>query len=87
MIQFPVSILPLMFCSKLKLRFSIFINGFENFLDPLIPYYAEEGKSYLTIAIGCTGGKHRSVFVAEHLYAWLKQKDYKVTLKHRDLIE
>ena len=68
-------------------RFSIFINGFENFLDPLIPYYADEGKSYLTIAIGCTGGKHRSVFVAEHLYAWLKQKDYKVTLKHRDLIE
>ena len=52
-----------------------------------IDFYAEEGKSYLTIAIGCTGGKHRSVFVAEHLYAWLKQKDYKVTLKHRDLIE
>ena len=68
-------------------RFSIFTRGFQNFLDPLIPYYADEGKSYLTIAIGCTGGKHRSVFVAEHLYAWLKQKDYKVTLMHRDLIE
>ena len=68
-------------------RFSIFIGSFENFLDPLIPYYADEGKSYFTLAIGCTGGKHRSVFVAEHLYAWLKQKDYKVTLMHRDLIE
>jgi UPF0042 nucleotide-binding protein len=68
-------------------RFSTFINGFKNFLDPLIPHYADEGKSYLTIAIGCTGGKHRSVFVAEHLYAWLQKKDYKVTVKHRDLIE
>ena len=68
-------------------RFSIFTRGFQNFLDPLIPYYADEGKSYLTIAIGCTGGKHRSVFVAEHLNAWLKQKDYTVALRHRDLIE
>ena len=67
-------------------RFSIFIRGFQNFLDPLIPYYADEGKSYLTIAVGCTGGKHRSVFVAEHLNDWLKQKDYTEALRHRDLI-
>ena len=68
-------------------RFSIFTRGFQNFLDPLIPYYADEGKSYFTIAVGCTGGKHRSVFVAEHLNAWLKQKDHTVALRHRDLIE
>ena len=68
-------------------RFSIFFNGFKNFLDPLLPFYADEGKSYLTIAIGCTGGKHRSVFVAERLNNWLKQREFIVNLRHRDLIE
>ena len=68
-------------------RFSIFFNGFKNFLDPLLPFYADEGKSYLTIAIGCTGGKHRSVFVAERLNNWLKRRDFIVTLRHRDLVE
>ena len=68
-------------------RFSIFFNGFKNFLDPLLPFYADEGKSYLTIAIGCTGGKHRSVFVAERLNNWLKQREFSVNLRHRDLIE
>ena len=68
-------------------RFSIFFNGFKNFLDPLLPFYADEGKSYLTIAIGCTGGKHRSVFVAERLNNWLKRRDFIVTLRHRDLVK
>jgi RNase adapter protein RapZ len=68
-------------------RFQIFFNGFKNFLNPLLPFYADEGKSYLTIAIGCTGGKHRSVFVAERLNNWLKQRDFIVTLRHRDLVE
>ena len=40
-------------------------------LAPLLPRYEREGKSYLTIAIGCTGGRHRSVYVAERLAAWL----------------
>ena len=66
---------------------SIFFNGLKNFLDPLLPFYADEGKSYLTIAIGCTGGKHRSVFVAERLNNWLKRRDFIVTLRHRDLVE
>ena len=47
--------------------------------------YAEEGKSYLTIAFGCTGGKHRSVFVAEKFVHWLKKSDYILSTRHRDL--
>lgn len=66
--------------------------GFEDFMDrltglltPLVPRYAEEGKSYLTIAVGCTGGKHRSVFVAEKLAAWLNHNVTRVRLTHRDI--
>jgi UPF0042 nucleotide-binding protein len=54
-------------------------------LRPLLPRYNQEGKSYLTIAIGCTGGQHRSVFVAEKLAAWLKDLGLKVGLSHREL--
>lgn len=50
-----------------------------------IPQYIKEGKAYLTIAIGCTGGKHRSVVVAEELYKFLSAKDYLVRLEHRDI--
>lgn len=50
-----------------------------------IPQYIREGKAYLTIAIGCTGGRHRSVVVAEELYKFLSEKDYIVRLEHRDL--
>jgi len=49
-----------------------FINNLKTLITPLLPRYAHEGKSYLTIAIGCTGGKHRSVFVAETLFEWLQ---------------
>lgn len=66
--------------------------GFNNFfinmsrlIEPLLPRYLQEGKSYLTIAIGCTGGRHRSVFVAEKLAGFLKQKEYKVGIRHRDI--
>jgi RNase adapter protein RapZ len=51
----------------------------------LLPKYLEEGKTYLTISIGCTGGKHRSVFVAETLRDDLKKKGYNVSLNHRDI--
>jgi len=51
----------------------------------LLPKYLEEGKTYLTISIGCTGGKHRSVFVAETLRDDLRKKDYNVSLNHRDV--
>ena len=54
-------------------------------LEHTLPRYAEEGKSYLTIATGCTGGQHRSVFVAEKLAAWLRALGVRVDITHRDL--
>lgn len=54
-------------------------------LDHLLPGYEHEGKRYLTIAIGCTGGRHRSVFVAERLAALLSEGGRRVSLQHRDL--
>jgi RNase adapter protein RapZ len=54
-------------------------------LEPLLPRYVTEGKSYLTLAIGCTGGKHRSVYVAERLAAWLTASGYGTSLRHREI--
>jgi UPF0042 nucleotide-binding protein len=54
-------------------------------LTPLLPRYEREGKSYLTIAIGCTGGRHRSVYVAERLAAFLRRDGRHVSVAHRDL--
>ena len=51
----------------------------------LLPEYKKEGKSYLTIAFGCTGGRHRSVFVSEKLAQELRKSDYKVNVHHREL--
>ncbi len=50
-----------------------------------IPQYAREGKAYLTIAIGCTGGRHRSVVVANELAKFLSDRDYNVIVEHRDV--
>ncbi len=55
------------------------------FIDYLIPKFIEEGKSYLNISIGCTGGKHRSVAVAERLKEHLKQNRIRVRVYHRDI--
>lgn len=57
----------------------------EAFLDFLIPLYAEEGKSYLTVTLGCTGGKHRSVALAEEIRDYLNDKGVRATVTHRDL--
>jgi len=65
--------------------FDGFFNALTGLLAPLLPRYEREGKSYLTLAIGCTGGRHRSVHVAEKLAAWLRQQGYVVGLRHRDL--
>jgi UPF0042 nucleotide-binding protein len=54
-------------------------------LLPLLPGFEREGKSYLTLAVGCTGGRHRSVFVAERLAAWLTAQGRPVSLRHRDI--
>ena len=62
-----------------------FFEGVTGLLMPLIPRYAAEGKSYLTIAVGCTGGRHRSVFVADKLAAWLEEQGQAVQVRHRDL--
>ncbi len=66
--------------------------GFEEFferwtalLEPLLPRYESEGKSYLTISTGCTGGRHRSVAMAETLAEWLRQQGRRVTVSHRDI--
>jgi len=57
------------------------------FVDYLIPKFEDEGKSYLTIAMGCTGGKHRSVVLADRLKEHLKSQKYKVRTYHRDIFK
>jgi UPF0042 nucleotide-binding protein len=63
----------------------IFLNKFIDLLDYLIPLYEKEGKAYLTIAVGCTGGKHRSVAVAEALFKHLNKQGSKIIITHRDI--
>ena len=62
-----------------------FLQKVEDLLAFLLPHYQEEGKNRLSIAIGCTGGAHRSVAITEHLAAFLKEKGYQVSVDHRDL--
>jgi len=62
-----------------------FISRFQNLLEFLLPCYRREGKSYLTIAIGCTGGRHRSVALVELLAEWLDSTSTDVRISHRDL--
>jgi len=64
--------------------FGAFLDGINSMLTVLLPRYEKEGKSYLTIAIGCTGGRHRSVFVAEQLAERLASRGRPVHLTHRD---
>ncbi len=61
-----------------------FIRRISELLIYLIPHYIEEGKSYLTIAFGCTGGKHRSVMIAEDVQKRLAKAGYNVKAVHRD---
>jgi UPF0042 nucleotide-binding protein len=65
--------------------FEAFFAGLVAMLAALLPRYEREGKSYLTIGCGCTGGKHRSVHVAERLARWLRQRGRQVKLVHRDI--
>jgi UPF0042 nucleotide-binding protein len=57
------------------------------FIDYLLPKFIAEGKSYLTIAIGCTGGKHRSVVIAEELRGYLRKRRYDIKVYHRDVFK
>jgi RNase adapter protein RapZ len=67
-------------------EFKPFWEKFYNFISFLIPQYENEGKTYLTISVGCTGGKHRSVAIAEKLADVLKKEKHQVILEHRDMI-
>lgn len=64
-----------------------YLRRLDSFIDFLVPQYVREGKSQLVIAIGCTGGMHRSVFIAKHIYDLLAKKGYAVNLEHRDLMK
>lgn len=64
--------------------FASFFQHLIDLLQTLLPRYVEEGKTYLTIAIGCTGGQHRSVFVARQLHDHLTNAGYFTNLVHRD---
>lgn len=62
-----------------------FLSRVSDLLTFLLPYYTQEGKTYLTISIGCTGGHHRSVMMAEEIFGRLKKAGYAVKLNHRDI--
>ena len=62
-----------------------FLRRIEGLLTYLIPHYIREGKSYLTIAFGCTGGRHRSVMMAEAVRTTLAKRGYTAKVVHRDL--
>lgn len=62
-----------------------FISKLDEMLQMLIPHYIEEGKTELVIGIGCTGGKHRSVTIAEEITKALQSKKYKTIVRHRDI--
>ncbi len=61
-----------------------FIQRISDLLIYLLPHYIREGKSYLTIAFGCTGGQHRSVMIAEDVAKRLKKAGYRIKVAHRD---
>ena len=65
--------------------FAVFFKRLTDLLGLLLPRFQQEGKSYLTIAIGCTGGRHRSVFIAEKLGIWLGERAARVDVRHREL--
>ena len=62
-----------------------FLTRLEEFIEYLLPRYRTEGKSYLTIGFGCTGGRHRSVAVSSMVAVRLREKNYDVNVKHRDI--
>jgi len=62
-----------------------FLRRIESLLGYLIPHYIREGKNYLTVAVGCTGGRHRSVAMAEAIGRALRRRGYATKVVHRDL--
>jgi UPF0042 nucleotide-binding protein len=66
-------------------EYGVFLEKLEALLDVLVPGFVREGKAYLTIAVGCTGGRHRSVVVGEDLGRWFRARGLPVAVEHRDL--
>jgi len=66
-------------------HFAGFFDRLSGLVTDLLPLYEDEGKSHLTIACGCTGGRHRSVFVCEMLARVLAERGYRATLRHREV--
>jgi UPF0042 nucleotide-binding protein len=64
-----------------------FLRRVRAFLTYMLPRYIREGKSYLTVAVGCTGGRHRSVMIANALADDLRTKGLPVKVRHRDLTQ
>ncbi len=62
-----------------------FVDRIQEFLRFTLPLYVQEGKAYLTIAVGCTGGRHRSVVLAEELARLLREAGHEVSVRHRDV--
>lgn len=62
-----------------------FLKKYLDLLDYLIPLYEKEGKSYLTIAVGCTGGRHRSVSITEAIFEHIKKPGRQIIITHRDI--
>lgn len=62
-----------------------FLSYILPFIEFALPQYERDGKRYLKLAIGCTGGRHRSIAIANEIYEFLSKKDYPLTLQHRDL--
>ena len=63
----------------------IFLEKYLDLLDYLIPLYEKEGKAYLIIAVGCTGGRHRSVTIARNIYEHIDQQGKQIGITHRDI--
>jgi UPF0042 nucleotide-binding protein len=63
----------------------MFLKKYLDLLDYLIPLYEKEGKSYLTIAVGCTGGRHRSVSITEAIFEHIKKPGKQIIITHRDI--
>jgi UPF0042 nucleotide-binding protein len=62
-----------------------FLEQFMGLLEYLLPLYQKEGKAYLTVGLGCTGGRHRSVALVERLGSGLKKAGYRFEIRHRDI--
>lgn len=63
----------------------LFLQKYSDLLDYLLPLYEKEGKSYLTVAVGCTGGRHRSVVISRHLQQRILRSGKHVEVAHRDI--